>query len=186
MRRSFLVLSVCGLAGALVASIGCASRPPMATVPYVDLNRYQGDWYVIAHIPYWLEEGKVATYDRYAMRPDGTMDNIFVFRRDTFDAPEEEWRGTAWVHNTTTNAEWRVRFLWPFTADYLIIDLDPDYRWAVIGHPSRDLFWILARERHLDQTVFDGILERAKAQGYDPTRVKKVPQPVGPALDAPR
>jgi apolipoprotein D and lipocalin family protein len=170
MRCTILALLTFGL-------IGCASRQPLTTVSHVDLQRYQGTWYVIAHIPYWLEEGKVATYDRYAMRPDGRMDNVFVFRRDSFDAPEESWNGVAWVHNTTTNAEWRVRFWWPFTADYLVIDLDPEYRWAVVGHPSRDLFWILARERRLDQAIIDGILTRAAAQGYDPTRVKPVPQP---------
>ena len=75
------------------------------------------------------------------------MDNTYVFRRGSFDAPEEEWHGIAWVHDTSSNAHWKVRFIWPFSVDYLIIDLDPDYRWLAVGHPSRDYFWILARER---------------------------------------
>jgi|GEM_PF-4092564 len=29
----------------------CANQPPMETVEHVDLERYMGDWYVIAHIP---------------------------------------------------------------------------------------------------------------------------------------
>jgi apolipoprotein D and lipocalin family protein len=157
---------------------GCADRkPPLKTVDHVDLQRYQGTWYVIANIPYWLENGKVATADRYAMRPDGRMDNVYVFRRKSFDAPEVEWHGVGWVTNTTTNAEWQVRFIWPLSATYLIIDLDPDYRWAVIGHPSRDYFWVLARERQLNDTIYRDILTRAAAQGYDISRVAPVLQP---------
>lgn len=157
---------------------GCAApRPPLTTVPSVDLQRYQGTWYVIAHIPYWLEEGKVATADRYALRPDGRMDNIYVFRREHLDAPEEEWRGVAWVTDPASNARWKVRFWWPLSVEYLIIDLDPEYRWAVIGHSSRDYGWVLARERRLPADVYGGILQRLAAQGYDPQRFALVPQP---------
>jgi apolipoprotein D and lipocalin family protein len=175
-RLLIRTLSTLGLAG-LAAFVLPGCNAPMRTVSHVDLTRYQGDWYVIANIPYWLEDGKVATFDRYRLRPDGTMDNEYWFRRGSFDAPEEVWRGTAWVHDTTTNAEWRVRFWWPLSADYLVIDLDPDYRWAAIGHPSRDYFWILARDRQLDPEIQRGILERAALQGYDTSKVKPVPQP---------
>lgn len=156
---------------------GCASRPPLITVPHVDLGRMEGTWHVITHIPYWLEEGKVATADRYRLRPDGRMDNTYVFRRGSFDAPEEEWHGIAWVADPATNARWKVRFIWPFSVDYLIIDLDPGYRWLAVGHPSRDYFWILARERRLDPAVKAGIVARAAAQGYDPAAFADVPQP---------
>ena len=82
-----------------------------------------------------------------------------------------------WVVNKESNAEWRVQFVWPFRAPYLIIDLDPDYQWSVIGYPSRDLFWVLARTTTLPDATYAGILERAAAQGYDTNRVVKVPQP---------
>lgn len=162
---------------ALLAGCTTMSRPPLRTVPYVDLDRYLGDWHVIAHIPYFLERGKVATLDRYARRPDGKLDNIFIFRRGSFDAPEEQWKGVAWVHDPRTNAEWRVQFIWPLRATYLIIDLDPAYRWAVVGHPSRNYIWILARERSLPDDVYQAILQRAAAQGYDRARIVPVPQP---------
>lgn len=162
--------------------VGCAStggRPPLRTVERVDLERYMGRWYVIANIPYLLERGKVASYDTYGVRPDGRMQNDFTFRKGSFDAPEQTWHGVAWVHNPVTNAEWRVRFIWPFSVTYLVIDLDPEYRWAVIGHPSRDYLWVLARDRSLPETVYRGILDRAAAQGYDASRIMPVPQPAG-------
>ena len=170
-RWSLLVLAALGVAG-------CAtSQPPLRTVPQVDLTRYLGNWYVIANIPYFLEKGKVATYDTYSMRPDGRMNNTFTFRRGSFDAPEQSWHGVAWVVNHDSNAEWKVRFIWPLTATYLVLELDPDYQWAVVGTPGRDLLWVLARQRHLDDVTYGDILRCIAAQGYDTNRLALVPQP---------
>ncbi|MEN9662458.1 MAG: hypothetical protein RL324_1407 [Verrucomicrobiota bacterium] len=174
IRTLLLILSVGFLAGCSATAL-----PPLRTVAHVDLNRYMGDWYVVANIPYVLENGKVATLDRYAPRADGRMDNIFIFRKGSFDAPEQQWRGVSWVYNHETNAEWRVQFFWPVRLTYLVIDLDSDYRWAVIGHPSRNYIWVLARTRSLPDDVYRGILDRAAAQGYDTSRMAKVPQPPG-------
>jgi apolipoprotein D and lipocalin family protein len=172
MRYSFLLLPL--------LLVGCASAPkapPLRTVAHVDLERYVGRWYVIANIPYFLEKGKVASYDTYARRPDGTLVNDFTFRQGDFGAPEKTWHGSAWVVNTQTNAEWKVRFVWPFTATYLVLELDPDYRWAVVGTPGRGLLWVLARERQMDDATYARILERIRAHGIDPAKVVKVPQP---------
>lgn len=167
----FLLLSLLGL-------ISCTSMKPapLQTVPHVDLKRYVGDWFVFANIPYSLEKGKVGTLDRYALRPDGKMDNIFLFRRGSLDAPLEQWKGVAWVHNKTTNAEWRVQFVWPLRVPYLIIDLDRDYQWSVIGYPNRKLAWVLSRKPVLDEVTYRGILERMAKQGYDTRLLAKVPQ----------
>jgi len=147
---------------------------------HVDLNRYLGRWYVIANIPYFLENGKVATYDTYSLRPDGRMNNIFSFRQRSFDAPEKSWRGVAWVLNRESNAEWRVRFLWPFYSTYLVLELDSEYRWAVVATPGHKLLWVLARSRELDEITYAEILKRIAAQGYDTNRLAKVPQPPEP------
>jgi apolipoprotein D and lipocalin family protein len=165
----------------LAALTGCTTaRTPLRTVPHLDLNRYLGNWYVIANIPYALEKGKVASYDTYSLRPDGRMNNVFTFRKGAFAAPEKSWHGVAWVVNRESNAEWRVRFLWPLYSTYLVRELDPEYRWAVVATPGHKLLWVLARERQLDETTYGDILKKITAQGYDTNRVVKVPQPVGP------
>lgn len=151
-------------------------QPPPQTVAHVDLNRYMGDWYVIAHIPYSLEKGKVGTLDRYAMRPDGKMDNIFLFRRKTLDAPLEEWKGKAWVHNHETNADWRVQFIWPLRNTYLILDLDKDYQWSVVGLPNRKLAWILSRSPVMDEALYQSLLKKLEDKGYRSEKLVKVPQ----------
>jgi apolipoprotein D and lipocalin family protein len=164
---------------------GCSSTaskpksdlPPLKTVSNVDLPRYMGDWYVIANIPYFAEEGKVATIERYELLPNGKIENTFIFRKDNFDTKEKEWHATAEVTNVATNAEWKVQFFWPFKLEYRVIDLAPDYTWAAVAHPSREYFWILSRTRTLPDATYKGILDRAAAQGIDVTQVTKVPQP---------
>ena len=161
--------------------VGCTNtQPPIRTVSHVDLDRYLGRWNVIANIPYSLEKGKVASYDTYSMLPDGRMGNVFTFRKGSFDAPEKSWHGVAWVVDKASNAEWKVRFIWPLSTTYLVLELDPDYRWAVVGTPKRKLLWVLARDRQLNDSTYAGILQRIADQGYDTNRLAKVPQPVGP------
>lgn len=149
---------------------------PLRTVSTVDLPRFMGDWRVIANIPYFAERNAFDSVESYALRPDGTIANEFVCRRGSFEAPPKRFTFSAEVVNTQTNAEWRIRFL-PFVkVAYLIIDLDPDYQWTVIGHPSRRYGWIMAREKTLPDDVYAGILTRLTEQGYDATKFVKVPQ----------
>lgn len=156
-------------------------KTPLRTVPNVDLPRFMGDWRVIANIPYFAERDAVDSVESYALRPDGKIDNWFVFRRGSWDAPPKRFEFSAEVVDKRTNAEWRVKFLPFLKVAYLVIDLDPEYQWTVIGHPSRRYGWIMARERTLPDEVYEGILRRLADQGYDPSKFVKVPQvrPVG-------
>ncbi|MDI1318740.1 MAG: lipocalin family protein, partial [bacterium] len=129
---------------------GCATQgTPPATVASVDLDRYMGRWYVISHVPYFLERGKVASYDTYARRPDGRLTNNFTFREKTLESPEKTWAGVARVVEGTGNATWKVSFVWPVSVTYKIFLLDADYRWAVVGTADAGLLWVLARDRQL-------------------------------------
>ena len=50
----------------ILLSAGCKSMPPIRTEPSVDLDRFMGDWYVIANIPTFVEKGAhnaVETYE---------------------------------------------------------------------------------------------------------------------------
>ena len=152
------------------------STSPLKTVPHVDLPRYMGDWRVISVIPYFAERNAWDSIESYALRPDGKIDNWFRCRRGSFTAKQKKYEFTAEVVNKRTNAEWRVKFL-PFVkVAYLIIDLDPDYQWTVVGHPSRKYGWIMARDKTLPAPVMKGIHERLAAQGYDPAKFVMVPQ----------
>lgn len=136
-----------------------------------------GDWYVIASIPWFAEKGHVNTMDIYALRPDGKMDVTYAFRNGALDAPRQKWHAKAWVFNEATNAHWKVQFLWPFSSDFLILDLAPDYRYAVVGEPSHTLGWIMARTPQMSASDYDAILRRLAKLGYETKKFEKVPQP---------
>lgn len=164
----------------MILLAGCSvtprKMPPLSTVAHVDLPRFMGPWYVIGTIPWFVERDNVGTMDIYKARPDGRIDITYVFHRKTLAAKREEMHAVGTVVDRKTNARWGVQFLWPFQAPYLVIDLDADYRTTVIGHPSRDLVWIMARTPTLQEGAYRAILERVAAQGYDTNRIVKVPQ----------
>lgn len=171
----FLIAACALLAG---CSFMCTSgRPPLQTVSHVDLPRYMGHWRVIAEIPYFGERDDVDSVESYALLPDGSIYNWFVARKGSFSGPETKVTAHAYVVNKQTNAEWRVRFLSGLlSAPYLIIDLDPNYQWTVVGHPTRNYGWIMARQKTMPDATYQAILKRLGRQGYDVSRFQKVPE----------
>jgi apolipoprotein D and lipocalin family protein len=166
----------------LLALSGCVSMSgsparPLRPVAHVDLPRYMGGWFVIANIPYSAEKDCFDSVEGYALRPDGRIDNKFACREKSFDAPmKPRLKTIATVYDRTSNAEWRVPFFKVLRVKYFVIDLDPDYRWAAIGHPSRRYGWVISRTRSLPDDTYLGILQRLREQGYDTTKFVKVPQ----------
>ncbi len=150
---------------------------PLQTVQHVDIPRYMGDWYVIANIPYFAEKDCVDSIESYALRPDGKIDNWFTCRKKTFDAPmKRKATAVATIEDKSTNATWSVRFFKIISVKYLILDLDPDYQWVAVGHPSRRYGWVMSRSKQLPEQTYQEILEKLRAEGYDTSKFQKVPQ----------
>ena len=153
---------------ASAAPSGGRSEPRV--VENVDLNRYLGRWYEIARIPVWFQKDcACGTTAEYTLVKDGVVS--VVNRCCTSDGEMKEAKGRAWVVDKKIPAQLKVSFFslfgfWLFGGHYWIIDLDPDYRYAVVGHPKRTLGWILSRTPQLSQEVLDGIAERLEANGY--------------------
>jgi apolipoprotein D and lipocalin family protein len=176
-----LAMAVCSFsAGNLRAEDTGKNRQELQVVEHVDLSRYLGTWYEVASIPVWFQKecagGTTATY---SLDTDG---RISVLNQCcTKDRQKKQARGKAWVVDTTTNAKLKVSFFslfgfWLFSGDYWIIDLGPNYEYAVIGHPGRSIGWILSRTPVLPDDVLRGIGERLTARGYDYSRFKKTNQ----------
>jgi len=177
MRSLLSRLVPSAFAALLVA--GCISdrKPLPDPVAAVDLDRYMGRWYVISHVPYFLEKGKVASYDTYARRPDGRLTNNFTFRENTVDGTEKTWHGVATVVDPAGHSTWKVSFIWPISVTYKILMLDPDYRWAVVGNNDGGLLWVLSRERRLPAEIYAAIIADLTARGLPADKLAPVPQP---------
>ncbi|MES2664378.1 MAG: lipocalin family protein [Pseudomonadota bacterium] len=149
---------------------------PLESNIQVDLNRYMGKWWVIANIPYFAEKGKVATADEYKLLADGKIDNIYHYRK-SFNKSEKSIQATAEVVPNTGNAKWEIGFLWGIIkADYLILEVAPDYSWALIGHPKRNLAWIFSREKVMDENLYVTLREKFRNFGYNPDLILRIPQ----------
>lgn len=165
-------LFLAAVSGAMIlSSAGCVTHPPLQTVAHVDLKRYAGFWHEIARYPNRFEKNckQGTSTAEYTLRADGKVDveNRCVSKSGRKKLSE----GTARVVDKEKNAKLAVTFFWPFEGSYWIIDLDPEYRWAVVGEPSRKYLWILAREPSLPKDVLDGILSRLPDKGYDPSKL---------------
>lgn len=160
---------LCALGAMLAVSFArmAGGQTPLQVVPSVDLSRYVGKWYEIAHLPAWFQRDCASdTTATYTLRPDGKIAVLNQCRKP--DGVMKSAKGTAHVAGRNgPNTKLKVTFFWPFYGNYWIIDLDPQYRWAVVGEPDREYLWILSRESHLSQAVYAQIIDRTKKQGYD-------------------
>jgi len=161
---------------ALVASItACSSPEPLRTVDRVDLQRFMGDWYVIANIPTAIEKGAHNAVESYRLNDDGTIATTFTFRDGGFDGKTKAYHPRGFVQDES-NAIWGMQFVWPIKADYRIIYLDDDYKVTVIGRNKRDYVWIMARNPEIPEQEYQEILKMLASVGYDTSEVQRVPQ----------
>lgn len=176
MRRSTALTSIVILAGLVMRMRKRQQRPPLRTVDHVDLGRYAGTWYEIALFPKRYERGCTRSAATYTLRDDGGLHVRNECRVGSLDGPVRSVEGRARVVDPKTNAKLEVRFFWPFWGAYWIIDLGADYEYAVVGHPSRESLWILSRTPQMPEAVYQAILRRLDAQGYDTRRLVRTPQ----------
>ena len=156
---------------------GCSSHPLLPTVARVDLQRFMGDWYVVAHIPAGKEADAYNAVESYALAADGrTIETTYAFRDGGFDGPVEVLRPNGVVRDRETNARWGMQFFWPFRFEYLITWLDADYQTTIIGRSKRDYAWIMARRPDLAEAEYQELVAELGRQGYDLSELRRVPQ----------
>jgi apolipoprotein D and lipocalin family protein len=162
-----------------------ASRSePVQAVPSVDLARYAGLWYEQAHLPLFFQRNCVAnTTARYSVRDDGRID--VVNQCDTDKGKRIESTAIARkVDGSSSKLEVRfapafLSFIPAIWGDYWIIDLDPDYQWAVVGSPDRKYLWFLTRDKTISPEQYDALVAKARAQGYDTSELIRTEQGQG-------
>ena len=146
------------------------SQPPLTTVPYVDFDRYAGEWFEIARYPNRFEkecESDITAV--YSLRSDGKIQVVNNCRKA--NGATKESSGSGKVVDPKTNAKLKISFFWPFYGDYWIVDLDPDYRYAVVSEPKREYLWILSRSPQMEPADHQRVIARIRELGFDPNRL---------------
>lgn len=154
---------------------GCQTPRPIYTVDRVSLDRFMGDWYVIASIPTFIEKNAYNAVESYRIDSDGTIATTFTFNNGSLDGPVKQYTPKGFIRDKESNAVWNMQFVWPFKAEYRIIYLADDYSQTVIGRSKRDYVWIMARETVIPEKDYERILTFLKDEGYDLSGLRKVP-----------
>ena len=162
------------------ALVACASPqerklPPLALAPKVDLERFMGDWYVIASIPTPLEKGAHNPLESYRLDADGTIATTFSFNAGANDGPSRSYTSTGYVLDSTSNAIWGQQYVWPIKADYRIAFVSDDYAQTVVAREKRDFVWIMARTPRISDEALARLTDLVAKQGYDRTRLVRSP-----------
>ncbi len=136
----------------------------LEVVPHVDLKKYLGKWYEIAHLPARFQEGCDNTTATYTLSEDGS---ISVLNECIKNGKANQAKGKAKVVDKNSGAKLKVTFFWPFYGDYWIINLGKDYDYAVVGTPTRKYLWILSRTPKMDDGLFSQLKESVKSKGFN-------------------
>ncbi len=165
----------------------------MNTVVGFDVQRYLGAWHQVAAIPAWFQSDCAArTTARYAAGKDGLIE--VMNSCDTADGTRKEAEARARFPAGPSEAKLEVTFVevlgfwvWPAAGNYWIIGLDPEYRWSVVGQPSREFAWVLARSPTLDPGTLREIGRILERESYDTCAlVLTMPERQGRLCDATR
>lgn len=143
------------------------------TVKELDIARYMGTWYEIARYEQYFEKGMTRVTATYALRPDG---KIAVLNEGYKNGRHKQIIGKAYQPEAADPGKLKVSFFLWFYSDYYILELDPDYQYAVVGSSSDKYLWILSRTRTLPEAVYDRLLQHLQQRGYDTEKLLKVVQ----------
>ena len=160
----------------LFSVLGCTSYQPIKVEKYVELDRFMGDWYVIANIPTFIEEGAHNAVESYEKNKDGSIATTFTFNADSFDGDKKTYHPTGFVKDDKSNAIWDMQFLWPFKSDYRILYIDEKYKYTIIGRIKRDYVWIMSRTPKIEDEEYNNLIRIVKDRNYDISKIKRVPQ----------
>lgn len=127
MRPSFFMPVV------LLVLAACSSPPPIHTATAVDLERFMGDWYVIANIPTFIETNAYNAMESYRLAGDGTVATTFSFREGGFEGARKTYHPTGYrmpsgvcsssgrSSQTIASSSWMMPMIRPSSAGYSAI-----------------------------------------------------------------
>ncbi|CAN5524501.1 lipocalin family protein [soil metagenome] len=160
-----------GRAGMMLAR----RRPSLKAVKQIDLARYLGAWRVIACTDNMVERNFTDAVESYAQDSAGHIHVHFRWHDKALNGPVKTFDFEGEVADES-QARWRMKLLPPFRADYVILAVDRDYQWAVVGHPSRKFGWLLARQKRVSDAVWRPAMGVFRQNGYDTAIFRRVPQ----------
>jgi apolipoprotein D and lipocalin family protein len=151
------------LAWAGLLALACQSQP--LDVAQVDLQRMQGRWYEIASLPRPSQKDCYGTTADYVVVSKSELQVVNQCHKGGLAGPVDRVAARAVANDPAVPAKLSLDFGFAY-GDYWLIDVGPNYEYAVVGHPSRDYLWILSREKTLPHATLDAVVARAQSNGF--------------------
>jgi apolipoprotein D and lipocalin family protein len=136
------------------------------TLPGIDANRYEGDWYVIGFKPSWLDKNWIDTREHYDWNADAGRFDIVAHYRTEIGGKEKTKRQRLLPVKNSHNSKWIARIGLFIRADYFIYKIADDYSYVVVGHPKHKYLYIMARKPSMDEDLYMQLVDFASTLGY--------------------
>lgn len=134
----------------------------------VDLKKYAGDWYEIARFPAYFEKNCYNTKAHYALNENGTLSITNTCNRRNAKGRLRKSTATAYVTDPGRNAKLKLKFFGGLvTGDYEIIEVDDEYRYAMVGTADRKYLWIISRTPALSGVYITDLIKKARSLGFE-------------------
>lgn len=170
MQRPMLVIF-------LAIFTGCQAQDgKREPVKQLDLLRYSGKWYEIARYPHRFERDLCGVSATYILRPDGKIGVLNAGFRGSLNGEYTQATAIAKPADKQIQGKLKVYFVPFFGAAYWVLDVDPDYQWAIVGSRSMKYLWILSRTPQMDNSLYDKLIDKVTKMGYQPDKLIKVEQ----------
>ena len=156
----------------------CSVMPPeqFPRMDSVNVDRYMGGWFVIAHIPPGVVSDSYNNIERYQRGEGNRINTVYTYRDGGFDGEAKRMEPTGFVLDEGDGAVWAMQFIWPIKMEYTIAYVDAAYETTIVARSKRDWVWIMARRPQIDEATYQGLVQRVAALGYDVGQLRKVPQ----------
>lgn len=162
----------------VVFSVSAAGQKgiDMKTVQNFSIEQFMGTWYEIARFPHSFERNLVGVTATYRLKKNGNVEVINQGHKNDLGGKLKRAKAFAKIPDKKEPGRLKVFFFWPFGADYLILDLDPNYQWALVGSSSPKFLWILSQTPQMDPEQYSAIDNKARELGYNIDKLEMVPQ----------
>ena len=163
------------LAVAALASgvLGCTNQEP-SVAPNLDLERFQGRWYEVARIPRDYDQRCHDTTADYRLVAPGKLELHHRCRLRSATGSLSEFVAPATVEDPAVPAKLTLD-LGLYRGAYWVLEVGKDYDYALVGHPSLTMLWVLSRAKTLPTGVLAALEQRAGREGYDPSALVMTP-----------
>jgi apolipoprotein D and lipocalin family protein len=174
MKKGKIMVAV--VAAASLASVAYAfwrkkKVPASAIVDPFDQERYLGIWHEVARLPSIVEKDLQDAREEYIRNEDGTI-KVITRAFNTVKNKPLEATGTMKAREKQSRGELEVAYFLPIFLDYNVLDIDDEYKYALVSGLGMRYLWLLSRESSMPEDMKQRFLQKAASLGFDIDRLE--------------